>query len=191
MSAKGGIERTSFRNIESERSAIGAMLIEPRAIGAAMRCLHPAHFYFERHGAVYLCLVQMYRAAQVAPAPIDLTTVAGELYRRGKLAEIGGAAYLTACIGTCPNAAQIGAYAGAVIEAAQYRALHGASDILRAAVCAQDGMKRSAASTLMEAEPMHAPAKLTAALRKFADGIDAMGQAKPAPDLKQILEMNK
>lgn len=184
-------EAAPFSNPEAEKSALGAMLIEADAIGQAMRCLHPSHFFYKRHGAIYVALARQYRQSQMKPTGIDLITTATALRLTGDLESVGGAAYLAACIGVCPNAALIGAYAGAIIEAAQYRAMACAAGVLKAATVEQDGMRRDMASMEMLPLPMHTPARLTAAMRKFVDGIDAMGQAKPAPDLKKILEESK
>lgn len=43
--------------------------------------------------------------------PVDLITVIEELRRHGQLEEVGGAAYLTALIESCPSAANLQAYA--------------------------------------------------------------------------------
>lgn len=190
IAGKSQAAAVPFQNIEAEKAALGAMLMDSRTIGDAMRALHPSHFYYRRHGAIYIALARQYRAAQLRPADVDLITTCGALTAAGVLAEIGGAAYLTALIGVCPNAANIGAYVSAIIEAAQYRALHKCSEVLREAVCEQAGVKRDA-DWQMVPEPMYQPARISAALRKFADGIDAMGEVKPAPDLKLILEESK
>jgi replicative DNA helicase len=76
---------------EAEQSVLGSILINPDAYYDCAAFLTATDFYIHRHGYVWSAFERLNETR----TPIDITTVSTELERMGKLAEIGGAAYLT------------------------------------------------------------------------------------------------
>jgi hypothetical protein len=181
-----------FMAQEAEHATLGAMLIDEKAAAYTARTLCTTHFHAPVNTLVFSATVQAWRqymARKSAKALIeyDLIWVVGSLRAQRVLERCGGAAYLTALIEACPSSANVAAYCEQVIEAAQRRALHAASEALQEAVSAEDGQRWQAASTTVAPEPMHPPLQIVSALRRFCDGIES-GEL---PELKQILEAEK
>ena len=113
-------DRTPPQSIEAERSVLGAMLLNPSAVGTAIEVLreHATDvFYVEAHQHIYEAVLSLLRRAM----PIDPTTLVEQLNRDGKLDAAGGAAYLGELSGAVPTSANIEYYAKIVLEAALLR----------------------------------------------------------------------
>ena len=85
-----------------EEKIVGAILINSEAISIAKRILKANHFYNEILKTIYQTALNLHEKN----APIDLSTVAEELRRVGKLTKIGGAymlAEITNKIGSSAN----------------------------------------------------------------------------------------
>jgi hypothetical protein len=183
-----------FHNSEAEWAALGAVLMDNthKAVAHAARCLHCYCFQVKRHQIVYVAALQVWKRSRNDPAlQLDIVTVTEQLRRNRRYEQSGGANYLTALIESCPGAANIAAYCESVIEAAQRRVIHAAGEVLLDAVCAEDGKRWSMSKCGVEGEPMHSPARLAGALKKFCDELQAMNAAGPPPDLAKILQEMK
>ena len=77
-------------SLEAERSVLGAMLQDARAVDKAMETLAEEDFYQPQHKEIYRCMQALHQQHH----PIDLITMDAELARRGSLEGIGGDAYL-------------------------------------------------------------------------------------------------
>jgi len=113
-------DRTPPQSIEAERSVLGAMLLNPSAVGTAIEVLreHATDvFYVEAHQHIYEAVLSLFRRAM----PVDPTTLVEQLNRDGKLDAAGGAAYLGELSGAVPTSANIEYYAKIVLEAALLR----------------------------------------------------------------------
>lgn len=118
-------ERITFnkvppQNIEAERSVLGAMLINPDAVGAAIEILRyegEAMFYHEPHQHVYDAMVSLFSRAE----PIDAVTILGKLSDSGKLQVVGGASYIAELTRAVPTSANVGEYAKIVRDCAMLR----------------------------------------------------------------------
>ncbi|MBI1793373.1 MAG: replicative DNA helicase [Chloroflexi bacterium] len=102
---------------EAEEAAIGSVLINPNAFHDVRVILPAEDFYIDRHKFIW----QAFDALVEKQQPIDLLTVTDELDRMGRLAEIGGAAYLTSLINQAPTSINAEAYAAIVQEQAVRR----------------------------------------------------------------------
>src|SRR5262245_46901777 len=81
------------QSIEAERSILCAMLLDADAVEKALEKLgeEPADFHREAHRRIYRAIIELTDRAQRP----DLVTLTEELSRRGELASVGGAEYLS------------------------------------------------------------------------------------------------
>lgn len=89
--------------VDVEKSVLGAMLLEEKAVGAAIESIDDAVFYREAHRKIFLAMAALYEQNE----PVDVITLSEELKRRNELDEIGGAYYLTELAASVPSAANI------------------------------------------------------------------------------------
>lgn len=130
---------------EAEEALIGSILINPEAYYDVAPFLRADDFYIQRHGWIWEIFVRLHERR----IPIDFVTVTEELDQLGRLAEVGGPAYLTALINNVPTSLHAEAY-GRIIEenSLRRRMLTAANDIAKLAY--QEG--RTVESVLDEAE---------------------------------------
>ena len=112
-------DRIPPHNIEVERSLLGALFLEKDVILKVADMLQADDFYLDAHSIIY----QAMQALFAHQAPIDLVTVTNELEKKGKLGQIGGAAYLSNLVTTVPTAAHVVHYAEIVHHKATLRRL--------------------------------------------------------------------
>jgi replicative DNA helicase len=119
-SERAVFDRTPPQNIEAERSVLGAMLLNPDAVGVGVEILKDRGedmFYHEPHQHIYDAVVQLFAANQ----PVDAITLLNQLSLNGKLEASGGATYLAELTRAVPTSANIEVYARIVLEAAMRR----------------------------------------------------------------------
>ena len=114
-------------SLEAERSVLGAMLQDPRAVDKAMERLSEEDFYQPQHREIFRCM----QALNQAHRPIDLVTMDAELSRRGSLEGVGGDAYLMELEQFVPTTANVQAYIGIVLETSTLRNLIGATQTIQ------------------------------------------------------------
>jgi replicative DNA helicase len=115
---------------EAEEAVIGAVLINPEAYYDVAHFLRGEDFYIHRHRWIWEAFTRLHERQ----SPIDFLTVSEELDQLGQLAEIGGAAYLTALINNVPTSLHATAYGRIVEETAiRRRMLAAANDIAKLA----------------------------------------------------------
>ena len=113
-------DRTPPQNIDAERSVLGAMLLNPEAVGTAIEVLHDQAsdvFYSEAHRHIYDAAVELFRKN----LPIDEVTLVEQLSRSDKLESSGGASYIADLTGAVPTSANVEYYAQIVLDAAVLR----------------------------------------------------------------------
>ena len=112
-------DRTPPHSIESERSVLGACLLNPDVIGTAVEILGQAQevFWSETHRHVYAGILELHRRN----APIDSVTLMQQIAADGNLERIGGAMYIAELSGAVPTSANIEYYARIVFQAWQRR----------------------------------------------------------------------
>lgn len=113
-------DRTPPQSIEAERSVLGAMLLNPDAVGTAIEVLRENVadvFYVAAHQHIYESILDLFKRNM----PVDPTTIVEQLARNGKLEAAGGVSYLSELSGVVPTSANIEYYARMVLETALFR----------------------------------------------------------------------
>ncbi|MFC2015868.1 replicative DNA helicase [Chloroflexota bacterium] len=119
MTESGRIERLPPQNIEAEEAVLGAILIDPDAIIRIAAFLRAEDFYREKHTWIYDAVSALHERREA----VDFLTVCDELERRGQLAEVGGAAFITTLINAVPTSIHAEHYAHIVERTATRRRL--------------------------------------------------------------------
>ena len=115
-------DRVPPQSIEAERSVLGAMLLNPEAVGTAIEILKDdavGAFYAEPHQLIYTAIVGLYRDA----TPVDVVTLVERLNRDGAIEKAGGPSYIADLSGAVPTSANVEHYAKIVLDAAVLRRL--------------------------------------------------------------------
>ena len=120
-------------NVEAEQAVLGALLIDPDAIYKVNTFVRPNDFYVERHQWIYDAVISLHERREA----VDFVTLCDELERNERLAELGGAAYLSSLIDSTPTALNIEHYAHIVERTSTLRRLIGAAGEI-AALAYQD-----------------------------------------------------
>jgi replicative DNA helicase len=111
---------------EAEEAVIGSILINPEVYFDVAVFLRNEDFYIHRNRWIWSAIAQLHSAR----TPIDLLTVSDELERQGKLAEMGGSAYLTSLINQVPTSLNAESYGRIVqADATRRKLIHAASMI--------------------------------------------------------------
>lgn len=117
-------------NLEAERAVLGAMLLNNEIVDDVLHEVRRDDFYHPPHAAIFQAIVELHANRR----PIELTVLADELRRMGKLDDAGGYLYLASLeqhvltTGAAPELARV------VAEKAMLRKLMLAADtILREA----------------------------------------------------------
>jgi len=113
------MERVPPQNIDAEKSVLGSILLDRDALIEVSGWLSPAHFYDERHIAIYETILELFESG----LPIDLVTVSDRLKKKKILSKIGGRAYLAELASFVPTAANAVEYGNIVKETATRRGL--------------------------------------------------------------------
>lgn len=87
------------KDITAEQSALGAMMLNEKALAEVSEVLKPDDFYRPNHGVVFTAIVDTW----LSGVDVDPVTVAAQLDRAGKLTRVGGAPYLHTLISTVPT----------------------------------------------------------------------------------------
>ena len=115
-------DRVPPQNLDAERSVLGAMLLNPDAIGTAIEILRDKPyetFYAEAHQHIYSGILELYRTN----TPVDAVTLKEQLVRDGTLDPSGGLAYVAELSGAVPTSANIEHYAKIVLDTSILRRL--------------------------------------------------------------------
>ncbi len=87
--------------LELEEAVLGAIMIDKDAANSVFEVLKPEYFYSEINRIVFEAISSLYKEMK----PVDILTVRDEIVKVKKLAEIGGALYLTKLTGRVASAA--------------------------------------------------------------------------------------
>jgi replicative DNA helicase len=105
--------------VEAEQSVLGGLLLDNSAWDRVADMISGADFYRADHRAIFQHIGDLIENGK----PADVLTVAENLERVGKLAEIGGQTYLGSLAANTPSAANIRRYAEIVRERSLMRSL--------------------------------------------------------------------
>lgn len=112
-------DRVPPQNLEAEQAVLGAILLEPEALIAAMERLRSEDFYSVAHQRIFDAIV----ALNEDNKPFDLITLTARLQDQGELEEVGGVSYLAKLSSAVPTAANVEYYAQIVEEKSMLRRL--------------------------------------------------------------------
>ena len=118
-SPEGGYQRTPPYSLEAEISVLGSMLLSADAIAEVSESVSPADFYRGAHRTMFEAMCDLYDKGE----PVDTVTLADELERRGKLADVGGAIAIADISAQVPTPANAVYYARIVTDRALKRRL--------------------------------------------------------------------
>src|SRR5688572_15547068 len=138
--------RVPPQSLEAEQSVLGGLLLDNGAWDKVGDLLSESDFYRADHRLIFQHVGQLIEQGK----PADALTVAESLERSGKLAEIGGQAYLGSLALNTPSAANIRRYAEIVRERSIMRNL--AATGTEIADAAYNPMGRDAKALVDEAE---------------------------------------
>ena len=136
-------------DIDAEAKVLGAVLYDQRHVAALPPKLTPEAFYSEAHRQIFAVVVEL----RDARTDVNVTTVAGRLRQRGRLAQLtNGAAHLDALVDGTPvlSPATFEVMARTVLDKATQRAAQ--LVLLRALARVSDPALQDVAGTLAEAE---------------------------------------
>ena len=114
---------------DAEESVIGSLLIDGDAISEIQDIVSVDDFYFDRNRLMYQAAVALKERRE----SINQITMARELDRMGKLAEVGGAARMSYLISVCPTSLDIEHYAKIVRRLSISRSMISLGDKIMAA----------------------------------------------------------
>jgi replicative DNA helicase len=104
-------------DLDAEKSVLASILLEPEALGEVEAVLSPGEFYYPTNATIFDAM----RATKAAGAPVDLVTVKAALEASGRLAAVGGVAYLASLTDGVVTSAHVVAHARLVADLAQVR----------------------------------------------------------------------
>ncbi|SIL73477.1 replicative DNA helicase [Mycobacteroides abscessus subsp. abscessus] len=103
----------------AEQSALGAMMLNEKALAQVSEALKPEDFYRPAHATIFTAII----ATWLCGIDVDPVTVAAELDKMGKLKNIGGAPYLHTLMSAVPTPEYGVQYAQIVAGKARLRRL--------------------------------------------------------------------
>jgi replicative DNA helicase len=110
------------QSLEAERAVLGALLLNPEAVGTAIEVLHEHPedvFYVRAHQHIYAAVIALFDRG----TPVDSATLVDRLSKDGTLEEAGGVTYIADLAGAVPTSANVEYYASIVLESALLRKL--------------------------------------------------------------------
>jgi len=106
--------------LDAERQVLGAVLKDAEAIHRVIEVLdQDGHFYAPKHRIIFKAILELYHRNE----PCDITMVANELLKDGKLDQIGGRVYLVDLVEDVVSIGHIDSHASIVLEKAVVRRL--------------------------------------------------------------------
>ncbi len=97
-------------NLDAEKAALGAFLLDSDITYLGLPLLEPEYFYDAKHKLIYTAIQDVSKDG----LPVDFITVADKLQERNQLENVGGTDYLTNLMQSTPTSLHIEHYAGIV-----------------------------------------------------------------------------
>ena len=113
------VDKKLPQNLEAERSVLGAILLDPAALGFVVPILKQDDFFPDTHRRIYAAMLEL----STRSAEIDVLTLKEELDRTGAVEKAGGSSYLTALLDGVPDVGNVEHYARIVKEKSTLRRL--------------------------------------------------------------------
>jgi replicative DNA helicase len=118
------LEKNLPHNTDAERSILGSVLLENRALNQAQEILREEDFYRDGHRRIFRAMGVLRERSGV----IDLVTLKNELTRSGDLESAGGTGYIASLVDGVPKSSNVEHYARIVKEKSLMRGLIEASN---------------------------------------------------------------
>ena len=115
----GRAEKLPPHDIEAEEAIVASLMVDPEAVYKIAPVLKADDFFREKNAWAFEACLALWERNQ----SINQITVSHELARRGRLEEIGGAAYLSRLVTDLPTSVGVEHYAGLVQRDSSYRKL--------------------------------------------------------------------
>ncbi len=123
------------QNIDAEMSVLGSMLIDENAVLRCVEILNKDCFYRTHHKIIFESIISLFQRSEA----VDVVTVAEDLGKRNKLAEVGDVDYLTSLVNSVVTAANVMNYAKIVRDKSMLRDLiNVSSDVIEKAFSAEE-----------------------------------------------------
>jgi len=106
-------------SVDAEECTLGSLFMNPAAFAEVAAVVKPDDFFIIRNGWIFEAMTAVYSRAKT----FDTQLIASELETRGRLADVGGEAYLRYLPSVVPTALHAALYAGVVQRAAVRRGL--------------------------------------------------------------------
>lgn len=106
-------------NPEAEQACLGALLLDPDALGTVLRHARPDDFYISAHEKIFSAIMSLNEKGQKS----DIITLTEEMKLAGSLESAGGPGYIAALTSMTPSAANVEYYARIVQEMSTRRKL--------------------------------------------------------------------
>ncbi len=137
---------TPPHSTDAEQAVLGGLLLDTQAWDQVGDSITADDFYRPDHRMVFDAIAELVAESKA----IDVVTVSERLERLGKLADVGGLAYLSTLVRDTPTAANVRAYAQIVRERSLLRSLISAGNAIVSSVYSDEGL--SARELVNEAE---------------------------------------
>lgn len=112
-------EKLPPHDVEAEEAILASLMVDGDAIFKVAPIVRPEHFFREKNAWAYESCLALWERNEA----INQITLSHELARRGRLEEIGGAAYLSQLVAELPTPLGVEYYAQIVQRDAAYRDL--------------------------------------------------------------------
>jgi replicative DNA helicase len=113
------LDRPLPQNPDAERAVLGSILLSSNAFYRVIGTVDTEDFFKEANRQIFAAMRELAEQSR----PIDTLTIKEELYRRGQLEAIGGAAYVASLTDMVPDIANVERYARIVKEKSTMRRL--------------------------------------------------------------------
>jgi replicative DNA helicase len=138
--------QTPPHSVEAEQAVLGGLMLDTQAWDQVGDSVGSEDFYRPDHRLIFEAIADLVTESK----PADVVTVSERLESRGKLADVGGLAYLSTLVRDTPTAANARAYAQIVREKSLLRSLVSAGHAISSSVFSDEGA--SARDLVNEAE---------------------------------------
>jgi replicative DNA helicase len=106
------MERIPPQSLDSEKTVLGAILLEREAISEVTDILKPEMFYHTYHQVIFETMLEMFASNQ----PIDIPLIVERLRSKGKLDASGGAYYVTSLTSNVVNSYYTVSHSKKIVE---------------------------------------------------------------------------
>jgi replicative DNA helicase len=111
--------RVPPHDLEAEAAVLSAVMLDPSALDRVVEFLKSEHFYSEAHRRIFEGALELKQTGK----PVDVVQIGSWLKDRERLAQVGGAGYLTEVLNAAPVVANVASYGKIIHEKWRIRQL--------------------------------------------------------------------